>query len=66
MPSEHIWLYEGVTEWNSDIMQLRAGLISIEEYLGIISGKLIFNDRFAKDVSLSQMSLEAYNAACHW
>jgi predicted metalloprotease with PDZ domain len=61
-PSEHIWLYEGVTEWSSDIMQLRAGLISIEEYLGIISGKIIFNDSFAKDVSLTQMSLEAYNA----
>jgi predicted metalloprotease with PDZ domain len=61
-PSEHVWLYEGVTEWNSDIMQLRAGLISIEEYLGIISEKLIFNDRFDKDVSLIQMSLEAYNA----
>ena len=27
--SEHIWLYEGVTEWSSDIMQMRAGLISI-------------------------------------
>jgi predicted metalloprotease with PDZ domain len=61
-PSEHIWLYEGVTEWNSDIMQLRAGLISIEDYLGIVSEKLIFNDRFDKDVSLTQMSLEAYNA----
>jgi predicted metalloprotease with PDZ domain len=61
-PSEHIWLYEGVTEWNSDIMQLRAGLISIEEYLGLVSEKLTYNDRFDKDVSLSQLSLEAYNA----
>ena len=60
--SEHIWLYEGVTEWNSDIMQLRAGLISTEEYLGIISEKLTFNDRFDKEVSLSELSLGAYNA----
>jgi predicted metalloprotease with PDZ domain len=60
--SEHIWLYEGVTEWNSDIMQLRAGLISIEDYLGIISEKLTFNDRFDKDVSLTQMGLESYNS----
>jgi predicted metalloprotease with PDZ domain len=59
--SEHIWLYEGVTEWNADIMQLRTGLISIGEYLGIISEKLTFNDRFDKEVSLSQLSLEAYN-----
>ena len=61
-PSEHIWLYEGVTEWNSDIMQLRAGLISIEDYLRILSEKLTFNDRFDKDVSLTQMGLESYNA----
>lgn len=61
-PSEHIWLYEGVTEWHSDIMQLRAGLISIKDYLGIISEKLVFNDRFDKDLSLIQMSLEAYHS----
>ncbi|UCH64439.1 MAG: hypothetical protein JSW63_07325 [Ignavibacterium sp.] len=60
--SEHIWLYEGVTEWNSDIMQLRAGLISIEDYLDIISEKLVFNDRFDENVSLSQMSIEAHHS----
>jgi predicted metalloprotease with PDZ domain len=60
--SEHIWLYEGVTEWSSDIMQMRAGLISIDEYLSIISEKLTFNDRFDQDISLSEMSLNAYNA----
>jgi len=59
--SEHIWLYEGVTEWNSDILQLRGGLISIEDYLEIISEKLTFNDRFDEKISLSQISLEAYN-----
>ncbi len=31
--SEHIWLYEGVTEWASDIMQMRGGLIGTDEYL---------------------------------
>lgn len=61
--SEHIWLYEGVTEWNSDILQLRGGLISIEEYLEIISEKLTFNDRFDEKISLSQISLEAYNVS---
>jgi len=61
--SEHIWLYEGVTEWNSDILQLRGGLISIEDYLEIISEKLTFNDRFDEKISLSQISLEAYNVS---
>ena len=63
--SEHIWLYEGVTEWNSDILQLRGGLISIEEYLEIISEKLTFNDRFDEKISLSQISLEAYNVSLY-
>lgn len=60
-PSEHIWLYEGVTEWISDIMQLRSGLITTEEYLNELSLKLRINESFNPDISLSEMSLEVYN-----
>ncbi len=59
-PSEHLWLYEGVTEWVSDIMQLRSGLISTEEYLGQITAKLNINDNFDKNMSLSEMALSVY------
>jgi len=38
--SQHIWLYEGVTKWGSDIMQFRDGLITVEEYLKRISEKI--------------------------
>lgn len=58
--SEHIWLYEGVTEWVSDIMQLRSGLITTEEYLNQFSRKLRINDGFDPNISLSKMSLEVY------
>ncbi len=58
--SEHIWLYEGVTEWVSDIMQLRSGLITTEEYLNQFSRKLRINDDFDPNISLSKMSLEVY------
>jgi len=58
--SEHIWLYEGVTEWISDIMQLRGGLITTEEYLNQFSRKLRINDDFNPNISLSKMSLEVY------
>ncbi len=58
--SEHIWLYEGFTEWVSDKMQLTSGLITIEDYLSIISQKLRNNDEYSQKISLSQMSLDVY------
>ncbi|MEX2117169.1 MAG: peptidase [Bacteroidota bacterium] len=59
-PSEHLWLYEGVTEWVSDIMQLRSGLISTEQFLGQMTAKLNVNDNFDKDMSLSELGLSVY------
>lgn len=59
--SEHIWLYEGVTEWFSDIMQLRSGLITYDKYLNEISIKLQINDMFSPFMSLSDMSLRVYD-----
>jgi predicted metalloprotease with PDZ domain len=61
--SEHIWLYEGVTEWASDIMQMRGGLINIDEYLDRISQKASINDRFPQDISLSELSRGVYSEA---
>ena len=59
-PSEHIWLYEGVTEWVSDIMQLRSGLMTTEEYLNQFSAKLNVNDGFDKEMSLTEMARTVY------
>jgi predicted metalloprotease with PDZ domain len=61
--SQHIWLYEGVTEWGSDIMQLRGGLITVDEYLDRISEKISISDRFSKDISLVDLSLGVYSEA---
>lgn len=58
--SEHIWLYEGVTEWASNIMQLRGNLMTPKEFMQDIETKLRTNDQFDKDYSLSAMSLESY------
>lgn len=59
-PSEHIWLYEGVTEWESDIMQLRYGLMTPEEFLSQLTAKLNVNDNFDKDMSLTEMAKTVY------
>jgi predicted metalloprotease with PDZ domain len=59
--SQHTWLYEGVTEWASEIMVLRSGLISMDEYLKRMSDKLTLNDRFRKDLSLTELSKDVYD-----
>lgn len=58
---EHLWLYEGVTEWESDILQLRNGLISTEEYLKDLSNKISFSDHFKNDISLTELSEGVYS-----
>lgn len=60
IPSQHIWLYESITEWASDIMQLRAGVIDMDRYMEIISGKLRRNDRFDQSVSFKEIALTSY------
>ena len=58
--SEHIWLYEGVTEWVSDIMQLRSGITTPEQYLTQFSEKINISDQYNPNISLSEMSLGVY------
>lgn len=59
--SEHLWLYEGVTEWASHIMQLRSKLTTPEEYFAEQSQKLLIDEKyFDTSYSLSQLSLECF------
>lgn len=55
-PSVHLWLYEGVTEWASDLMQLRAGLVTLEGTLEQIQQKLLTDDQFDKSYSLVKLA----------
>lgn len=38
--SKHLWLYEGITEYNSIIAQSRAGIIDLSETLELFSDKM--------------------------
>ena len=38
--SEHLWLYEGSTEYHAHLVQVRYGLISQEKYLEVIKQKM--------------------------
>lgn len=60
--SQHLWLYEGVTEWASDIMQLRGGVIDEKEYMATITRKLNeYYSRYDTTLSLQQLSIDVYN-----
>lgn len=53
--SKHLWLYEGVTEYLSIKSRLIGGLMSMEEFMAEMQGKIKQANRF-KDVSFTEMS----------
>lgn len=61
VPSQHLWLYEGTTEWAAQMMQIRGGLISQDEFTKRISQKLNINDGYRQDISLVDLSLGSFD-----
>ncbi|WP_299463542.1 peptidase [uncultured Microscilla sp.] len=60
-PSEHLWLYEGTTEWASHIMQLRYGLINLDDYFKVLHRKvLVDNKYYDANYSLSKLSMTSF------
>ncbi len=60
-PSQHLWLYEGVTEWASDAMQIRTRQIGLEDYFGRLAQKILIDGRFYDaDYSLRRLALTSY------
>ena len=62
VPSQHLWLYEGTTEWAAHVMQLRAGLKSPEDYLAKMLQKIqIDRAAFDSSYSLRELALTSYS-----
>ncbi|WP_299823967.1 PDZ domain-containing protein [uncultured Pontibacter sp.] len=59
-PSQHLWLYEGTTEWASDMMQLRGGLVDLPAYLQDLTQKLYVDDNLDKNYSILKLALTSY------
>jgi predicted metalloprotease with PDZ domain len=57
--SEHLWLYEGVTEYNAEYIQLREGLSTLEEYAKDIQQKMTGASRFNDTLPFTYMSKNA-------
>lgn len=54
--SQHIWLYEGVTEYNSHLVQIKSNIYDTDEFLEIVRKKLQTADKFDQDVPLTLAS----------
>jgi predicted metalloprotease with PDZ domain len=62
VPSQHLWLYEGTTEWAAHAMQLRSGLKSPQEYLEKVIQKMrIDRANFDSTYSLRELALTSYS-----
>ncbi|SOD99579.1 M61 family metallopeptidase [Spirosoma fluviale] len=59
-PSEHLWLYEGVTEWASDAMQLRGKIMDLPTYFDELSQKIAYDKSLDTTYSLSKLGLTCY------
>lgn len=62
VPSRHLWLYEGATEWAAHKMLLESGLKPMEDYLAGLVGKIRY-DRLGFDTtySLTKLALTSYS-----
>lgn len=59
--SEHLWLYEGTTEWASDLMQLRYGLMDPPTFFGQLKEKLMADAQYDPTCSLSKLALTSFS-----
>jgi predicted metalloprotease with PDZ domain len=57
--SQHLWFYEGITEWASQILQLRDYLMSLDDFLRAMREKLLMNDNFDQKITLIDLSLHS-------
>ncbi|MCS7077616.1 MAG: hypothetical protein NZ455_12945 [Bacteroidia bacterium] len=55
--SQHLWLYEGITEYFAGISQLRGKVITPEQYLqGILLSKIQGAEKYPNDMPFTEMS----------
>lgn len=60
--SQHLWMYEGVTEYFAQLFQINQGLIGEEEFYDRIYGKIQNSGRFDDAMSFTTMSTNILEA----
>jgi predicted metalloprotease with PDZ domain len=62
--SQHLWMYEGVTEYFAGLVQVKYGLINLDEYMNSVRDKMLTADQFKDDVpftDISKFTLDKYH-----
>ncbi len=54
--SEHLWLYEGVTEYQASLVQVKYELINLEDYLEVLLSKVDAAASFDESIPFTLMS----------
>ncbi|MBW2961194.1 M61 family metallopeptidase [Mesonia aestuariivivens] len=54
--SEHLWMYEGVTEYFANLFQVKEGLIDHQDFYNRMSGKITSSKQFDDTMSFTKMS----------
>jgi predicted metalloprotease with PDZ domain len=54
--SQHLWMYEGMTEYAARHVQVKYGTQSLADFLEVIREKMFAADDYSEDLSFTQMS----------
>ena len=54
--SKHLWMYEGMTEYFSNLFQVNQGLISEEDFIAEMKNKITASMRYEDNKSFTEMS----------
>ncbi|HRG37652.1 MAG TPA: peptidase M61 [Bacteroidia bacterium] len=54
--SEHLWLYEGLTEYAASLVQIKYGSMSVKEYLNVINSKMQRARTYNDSLPFTEMS----------
>jgi predicted metalloprotease with PDZ domain len=57
--SKHLWLYEGCTEYAAQHVQVKYGLMSVDEFLEVIKQKMMAASQFDSGIAFTEMSKKA-------
>ena len=57
--SKHLWMYEGMTEYFAGSVQVKYGLVTPEEYLGMLGEKILTSSQFKNELPFTELSLGA-------
>ena len=57
--SKHLWMYEGCTEYAAQHVQVKYGLISVDEFMEVIKGKMVAASGFDSGIAFTEVSKKA-------